>query len=154
MRTAEQKFWSKVDKSGECWIWKGSIQRYGNFSTPTGKIRAHRFAFELAYGQIPPIIDKNGTGLVVCHTCDNPLCVRIDHLWLGTQAENIADRHAKERDAHNAGRPGPDRERRAKTHCKRGHEFTSENTIYNKRRWGRTCRTCRNQRRSEGGLNV
>jgi hypothetical protein len=53
-------------------------------------VRAHRFAWIEANGPVP-------AGLHVLHTCDNPLCVRPSHLWLGTQAENLADMTAKGR---------------------------------------------------------
>lgn len=68
---------------------------------------AHRFSWELANGPIP-------AGLVVCHACDNPGCVRPDHLWLGTQRANMVD----------AGRKNHLGAAKHWTSCKRGHEFT------------------------------
>ena len=53
---------------------------------------AHRFAYELQHGPLLP-------GLCVCHRCDNPLCMRGDHLFPGTRSDNIADRTAKRRES-------------------------------------------------------
>lgn len=99
-RSPEQRFWEKVDKSGECWTWEGKRQKrsggqsrhdYGIFFYQSRWVKAHRFAYELSAGQPIP------EGTVVCHSCDNPLCVRFDHLFLGSQADNIADMDAKGR---------------------------------------------------------
>lgn len=95
--TTVQRFWSKVNKSNTCWLWTGStILRYGygQFAMKVhGRwtmVRAHRFAWETTHGPIP----KN---LHVLHKCDHPACVRPDHLWLGSQAENMADMRKKGR---------------------------------------------------------
>lgn len=87
----QRRFWSRVQKSDGCWTWTGS--KDGDGYGFVGRDRAHRFSYELANGPIPK-------GLCVLHTCDNPPCVRPDHLFLGTHADNVADRHAKGRDSH------------------------------------------------------
>jgi hypothetical protein len=101
-----ERFWSKVDKSGECWNWTGGTSGvrgerpgYGRFhagSRASGTARmvsAHRYAFEIEHGPIPD-------GLVLCHRCDNQRCVRPSHLFVGTHADNVADMRAKGRGAY------------------------------------------------------
>ncbi len=91
----QERFWSSVDKSGECWSWRGGKQSvgYGVFYWEPGRqILAHRFAYIEKFGEI-------GTGLYVCHRCDNRLCVRWEHLYVGTQFENLADMTQKGRRA-------------------------------------------------------
>jgi hypothetical protein len=96
MSAIEERFWSHVDKSGECWLWTASKANkgYGQFVRIHGKspARAHRFAWELVNGPIPQ-------GLCVLHHCDTPACVRPEHLFLGTKADNNADMRAKGRHA-------------------------------------------------------
>jgi hypothetical protein len=84
-----QRFWSKVDIAGddECWFWTGCTHdSYGVFS----RIKTHRIAWTLSNGPIP-------TGMLVCHSCDNPPCCNPKHLWSGTQEDNEADKISKGR---------------------------------------------------------
>lgn len=86
------RFKSRVVESEGCWIWVGSVgsRGYGQMRCNRKQKTAHRLAWELANGEIP-------TGLHVCHRCDNKLCVRVDHLFVGTAADNMHDRDRKGR---------------------------------------------------------
>lgn len=99
MLEIEQRFWSKVNRSGgtdSCWLWIGKSKQkgYGAFHLP-GRVmvRAHRYSYELAHG---PIVG----GLHVLHRCDVRLCVNPAHLFLGTAGDNVRDCSAKGRFNH------------------------------------------------------
>lgn len=86
------RFWRKVQFTDGCWIWLAGrfSGGYGTFRI-NGRARySHVLAWEDCFGPVP-------NGLHVLHTCDNPPCVRFDHLWLGTIADNNADKWAKGR---------------------------------------------------------
>jgi hypothetical protein len=88
-RPLAQRFWEKVHCTKTCWIWTGHQlpKGYGKISIGGDHgqmLLAHRVSWELHNG---PITD----GLFVCHRCNNPSCVRPDHLYLGTNSENIRD---------------------------------------------------------------
>lgn len=92
----ETRFWSKVDKTAPsgCWLWTASVNAngYGMFRVDNARPTklAHRFSYELAHG-------VNPGQMHVCHQCDTPRCVNPAHLWLGTDADNLADMRAKGR---------------------------------------------------------
>lgn len=127
MTTVVNKFWAKVNKTDGCWEWTGATTHngYGSFTVDGRGVRAHRYSWRLHYGDDPG-------RMLVCHTCDNPKCVRPDHLFLGTTVQNERDKVAKGR--HNE---------QQKTHCPRGHEYTPENTYVRPDRPNRMCRQCR-----------
>lgn len=88
------RFMRKVDQSAasECWLWIGATRPngYGNFLLGGRTTGAHRAAWSLLKGEIP-------TGMQVCHRCDTPSCVNPEHLFLGTQQDNLNDMGAKGR---------------------------------------------------------
>lgn len=123
MTTAE-RFWAKVDRSGECWVWIGwrTSGGYGGFDLTEpeagGHIPAHRFAYEQEVGPIPP-------GLELDHLCRNTACVRPDHLEAVTHRENVLRGN------------GITAQAARRTHCPRGHAYD-----YRTKAGDRRCRTC------------
>jgi hypothetical protein len=92
-RPLAERFWSHVIKTATCWLWQSTLSSsgYGLFSLYDGKqALAHRFAYELTYGLILP-------GIHCLHHCDTPLCVRPDHLFLGSHSDNMRDAQRKGR---------------------------------------------------------
>jgi hypothetical protein len=108
MATLEERFWSKVRKTDQCWLWTAGkhVFGYGRIRVlHDGKwsmVEAHRVAWEIANGRVPE-------GLWVLHSCDTPACVRPDHLFLGSQTDNMRDAVMKGR--HSLGSPGVSRNR-------------------------------------------
>jgi hypothetical protein len=121
-RTPEERFWNQVRRSEGCWEWIGiaDADGYGKFTAAGKRSKAHRWAWTQTNGPIPE-------GLNVLHHCDNPPCVRPEHLFLGTQRDNLRDMAAKRR-TH-------------KTHCKRGHERWGDN-LYTEPSGKTHCRKC------------
>lgn len=115
----------------ECWNWTGTATRskggYGRIERNGKKEVVHRIAYKLYYGVDPK-------ELCVCHRCDNSMCVNPKHLFLGTHEDNMRDMKLKGR----AIAP-----QKYKTHCKRGHELTEENTRRRPLKGGGTGRKCR-----------
>lgn len=129
MKTLEERFWEKVDCSGDCWEWTASKdgRGYGQFHISGANYRAHRVAYELSVGEIPE-------GLDLDHLCMNKACVNPSHLEPVTRKENIARWGA------------------TVTHCPKGHEY-SEDNIY----WDagyKKCKICVKARSKERRNNL
>lgn len=116
-------------KSHACWPWRGTVLRSGGYGVliigRSFNKRAHRLAYELYVGPVPD-------DLMVCHSCDNPICVNPAHLWLGTSSDNVSDMVKKGR------RYDPYAGRNT---CQQGHRYTPENTYIHD--GNRHCRACR-----------
>jgi hypothetical protein len=129
-------FWAKVDKTDSCWNWTAAKKQlgYGLFKVGRKTVLAHRLAYQWQYGEIPD-------GLFCCHTCDNPACVNPAHIFLGTAADNNADRDRKGRLVI------PESAKfKVQSHCVRGHELIPEN-VYSYQvsatKTHRVCKKCR-----------
>lgn len=132
------RFWSKVIRGAadECWPWIGPIlpTGYGCFTIGSKidgsrtTVLAHRVAYTIEHGPLPP-------GMNALHKCDRRPCCNPDHLFPGTQADNMRDCAAKGRIAG-----------QQKTHCANGHPYSGENTIISRAKSYsfRTCRICHN----------
>lgn len=122
-----ERFWTKVDKGDDCWMWTAarSGDGYGHIKIDGRNVKAHRVAYELEVGAIPD-------GLDIDHLCRVPLCVNPAHMEPVTRRTNTLRGFGIQ--ARNA----------RKTHCKHGHPFDEENTYVHDGR--RICRTCNRDR--------
>jgi hypothetical protein len=125
------RFWSKVVKTEACWVRTGTALPKGYTKIWwNGSMKlAHRVSWMIHFGPIPE-------SMMVLHTCDNPPCVRPDHLFLGTNQTNMTDMISKGRHHYSV-----------RTHCKNGHEFAVHGQLrrYHGKRgsgWRRVCMAC------------
>ena len=130
---SSERFWSKVEKTDGCWLWKSTKipNGYGQMHFGHKYLRKPMLAHRVSW------ILHNKTnipdGLFVCHHCDNPPCVRPDHLFAGTRSDNMLDCSKK-------GRMCPVGQSK-KTHCVNGHPFDEANTAIHRNGY-RVCRKC------------
>lgn len=129
MADDSERFWSKVDATGDCWEWTASLNEtgYGRFYFRGRIWKAPRTAWTLLIGEIP-------SGLEIDHRCFNPPCVNPDHLRLVSRSEN----------ARGVRYNGGGIAALSQTRCLRGHEFDESNTYYvpgSPRK--RQCRECK-----------
>lgn len=114
--------------TAHCIEWDGNIMisGYGRICRNGKQYLAHRYVWEEENGPIPE-------GMNVCHHCDNPPCINIDHLFLGTHNDNVQDRLLK-KGHHNT----------HKTHCPAGHELSGDNLFPSDvlAGRGRRCKRC------------
>lgn len=123
-----EDFYRKINKTDSCWLWMGKPDKdgYGKFTLNKKRQRAHRISYKLNIGPIPE--DKPQ----ILHHCDNPPCVRPEHLYAGTNKENMRDKVTRNRASN---------QNKFKTTCPRGHEYDT----FRKKKNGKTerrCKTC------------
>lgn len=130
-RSMAERFWEKVHRTDDCWLWTAALDAkgYGFFRGEPISTRAHRVAYTLTVGPIPK-------GLELDHLCRNRACVNPAHLEPVVHRENVL-----------RGDAGLARARleSAKTHCPQGHPYDDINT-YRRSTGHRTCRSCARER--------
>jgi hypothetical protein len=130
-----KRFWAKVERSGSCWLWTGSMtgrsrNSRGQMTVNGERLLATHVSWELYRGPIPP-----GMHLLHKRHCNDARCVRPDHLYLGTEKDNTADAIALGRLHPRDGLP------MARTTCRLGHPLDRTD------KYGRRyCRICANER--------
>lgn len=130
--TTLERFWLKVDKTGDCWLWTAAVDHYGygRFRIGNRHVIASRWSLSHELGRSLTPTEW------ALHSCDNPPCVNPEHLYIGDADRNAQDRVERNRDGM-----------ATKTHCPRNHAYTAENTyLYQNKRH---CRACNRRRVAE-----
>lgn len=128
----------RKDDNG-CWIWQGGhdTNGYGSIQYRGKTMPLHRQMYKVFHGV--SLLTKQ----YVCHKCDTRRCCNPDHLFLGTQFDNMADSVRKGRHAE-----------QLVTHCPKGHEYDAENTYIVKKANGKTSRDCKTCARARGRIRA
>lgn len=115
----------QVSDSG-CWEWTGTknAKGYGFIQADAKRWMTHRYSYHIHHGQIPD-------GMFVCHKCDNPKCINPDHLFAGTQKDNMNDMVKKGR-AHKVGRSGTENP---------NNKLTEQDVLAIRAAWGVSCKS-------------
>ncbi len=121
-----RRIYVDAKRNGRCIEWMKHRRNgwYGYTTFRGAQEGVHRIIWRLEKGEIP-------NKLFVCHKCDNPICINIDHLFLGTHSDNMRDKIRKGRDWH-----------QQKTHCPQGHAYITGNIYFSGKKKWRKCRTC------------
>ena len=127
MRTVDPELADRVDVKGECLVWTGAKTMSGYGMRKKGGIISYTHRVSCAYANEQEI----PKGMFILHSCDNPPCLLPEHLWVGTQEDNMRDMAEKGR--ANGGRP-------RKEFCKRGHNLAE--VSYTRPDGRRKCRPC------------
>lgn len=129
-RDPEERFHESYLRGEGCWLWMKALNGdgYGHFYTGSKIDKAHRASWRFHRGDIP-------SGMSVLHSCDNPRCVNPDHLFLGSQRDNVIDMAQKKRHWCNRDR------------CIKGHPFSGENLYIVRKTGKRQCLACKREAR-------
>ena len=151
--TNEKRFWEKVRKTDDCWLWvghKNTMTGVGLYAVSRGDFReAHIYSWELENGPMPE--PETRQVRVVEQTCKKPNCVRPDHLLVifGKNKDEL-EKERKKILLPSGLHPNSNEARSQRTHCINGHEYTEQNTI--RRKNTRRCRTCKNEQSKQRRL--